>query len=152
MLTLQFVPYGDIEHLDSQGRITKLLDIVRDDKIVLMQGRLRPEEETLLIQRTMEQIADEFKGVEICTIFPQEKDLQFLKRIKKEMIKAILGNRDGITIIGPANIVKEIKRDINKIELFTKAAITRPSNVKVKRRTQKRTTRRKRAKSQRRRR
>jgi len=151
MLTLQFVPYADIEHLDAQGRIAKLLSIVKDDKIVLMQGRLRPEEETLLIQRTMEQIADEFKGVEICTIFPQEKDLQFLKRIKKEMVKAILGNRDGITIIGPANIVKEIKRDINKIELFTKTTISRPSNIRVKRRTAKKPARR-RAKARRRRR
>lgn len=151
MLTLQFVPYADIEHLDAQGRIAKLLSIVRDDKIVLMQGRLRPEEETLLIQRTMEQIADEFKGVEICTIFPQEKDLQFLKRIKKEMIKAVLGNRDGITIIGPANIVKEIKRDINKIELFTKTTISRPSSARAKRRATKKPARRK-AKARRRRR
>lgn len=143
MLTLQFVPYGDIEHLDSEGRIAKLLDIVKDDKIVLMQGRLHPEEETLLIQKTMEQIADEFKGVEICTIFPQEKDLQFLRRIKKEMIKAMLGNRDGITIIGPANIVKEIKRDINKIELFTKTAIARPSATRTRKRSAKRSARRK---------
>ncbi len=133
MLTLQFVPYAEIEHLDSSTRIDKLLDIVREDKIVLMQGRLKPEEETLLIQKTMEKIEEEFKGVEICTIFPQEKDLQLFKRLKKEMIKAILGNRDGITIIGPANIVKEIKRDINKIELFTAVPSARTQKIKLKR-------------------
>lgn len=133
MLTLQFVPYAEIEHLDSSTRIDKLLDIVREDKIVLMQGRLKPEEETMLIQKTMEKIEEEFKGVEICTIFPQEKDLQLFKRLKKEMIKAILGNRDGITIIGPANIVKEIKRDINKIELFTAVPSARTQKIKLKR-------------------
>lgn len=119
MLTLQFVPYGDIEDLNSQQRINKLLNIVKQDKIVLMQGRLRPEEETLLIQQTMEKIQDNFKGVEICTIFPEEKDLQFLRRFKKEMIKVLVGNRDGITIVGPASIIKEIKRDINNIQLLT---------------------------------
>ena|SRR3989344_8845874 len=119
MLTLQFVPYGDIEHLGSDQRIKKLLTIVRDEKVILMQGRLKPEEETKLIQQTMELIAEEFKGVEICTIYPEEKNLQLFSRVKKEMVKFLLGNRDGITIIGPASVIKEIKRDPNKIELFT---------------------------------
>lgn len=121
MLTLQFVPYGDIESLDSGQRIRKLLDIVKENKVILMQGRLKPEEETGLIQQTMELIREQFKGIEICTIYPEEKKLQFLGKVKKEMIKFLLGNRDGITIIGPANVIKEIKRDPNKIELFTVA-------------------------------
>ena len=49
MLTLQFVPYSEIEDLNSNERVDKLLDLVREEKIVLMQGRLKPEEETLLI-------------------------------------------------------------------------------------------------------
>ena len=121
MLTLQFVPYGDIESLDSGQRIRKLLGIVKENKVILMQGRLKPEEETGLIQQTMELIREQFKGVEICTIYPEEKKLQFMGKVKKEMIKFLLGNRDGITIIGPANVIKEIKRDPNKIELFTVA-------------------------------
>ncbi len=121
MLTLQFVPYGDIESLDSGQRIRKLLGIVKENKVILMQGRLKPEEETGLIQQTMELIREQFKGVEICTIYPEEKKLQFLSKVKKEMAKLLLGNRDGITIIGPASVIKEIKRDPNKIELFTVA-------------------------------
>jgi hypothetical protein len=31
-----------------------------------------------------------------------------------------LGERQGLTIIGPASIVKEIKKDPNKIQLLTK--------------------------------
>jgi hypothetical protein len=31
---------------------------------------------------------------------------------------ALLGNRLGMTVIGPASLVKSIKRDPNKIELF----------------------------------
>lgn len=119
MLTLQFVPYAEIEYLDSHERVNKLLGIVMDEKIVLMQGRLKPEEESLLIQETMAQIHEQFRGIEICTIFPQESDLQFFNKIRKEMVKMLVGNRDGMTIIGPASVVKEIKRDPNKIQLFT---------------------------------
>ena len=119
MLTLQFVPYAEIEHLEPDARINRLLNIVKDNKIVLMQGRLQPEEETLLIQHTMLNIKKQFSGIEICTIFPEEKDLQFFNKMRKEMVKMLVGNRDGMTIIGPASVVKEIRRDPNKIQLFT---------------------------------
>ncbi len=119
MLTLEFVPYSEIENLASNERIDKLLGIVKQEKIVLMQGRLLPEEETLLIAETMAQIQKSFTGVEICTIYPEEKNLQFFNKFKKEMVKALIGHRDGITIIGPSSVVKEIRRNPNKVELFT---------------------------------
>jgi len=121
MLTLQFVPYSDIEHLDTDRRINKLLGIVKDNKIVLMQGRLELHEENRLIERTMEEINNTgFKGVEICTIYPESRNAKLFERLKNELAKVLLGNREGLTVIGPATIVKEIKRDPGKIQLFTK--------------------------------
>lgn len=126
MLTLQFVPYHEVETLDSSQKINKLLSIVKDDKIILLQGRLTNTEETKLIERTMSQVNSNFKGVEICTIYPQKVNKNIKEKIKNEMIKMLLGNREGLTIIGPATIVKEIKRDPNKIQLLiTEAKKTR---------------------------
>jgi hypothetical protein len=68
-LTLQFVPYIEIEGLSSLGRIKKLLKIAMEDKIVLLEGRLRREEEAELIKTTMEEISDEFKGIELHVIY-----------------------------------------------------------------------------------
>ena len=127
MLTLQFVPYSEIEKLDGSARIKKLLSIVKEEKIVLMQGRLRPEEETGLIQKTMESITKSFSGVEICTIYPEEVNADLFGRLKKEFFKALIGDREGITIIGPASLVKEIRRDPNKIQLFTSIPVRRTS-------------------------
>jgi len=135
VLTLQFVPYSEIENLDSKARINKLLSIVKSQRIVLMQGRLKPEEETMLIMDTMAQIRKEFKGIEVCTIYPEEKDLQFFNRMKKEMVKFLIGHRDGVTIIGPSSIVKEVRRNPNKIELLTVPGLARAGSFKVKRRT-----------------
>lgn len=119
MLTLQFIPYEEISRLDSDNRIKKLLKIVRENKIVVMQGRLRPFEETELIQRTMEGVNGKFKGIELCTVYPSDKK-KIDNLFKRFVIKTFMGEREGITIIGPATIVKEIKRDPNKIELLTK--------------------------------
>ncbi|MEK6934818.1 MAG: DUF2073 domain-containing protein [Nanoarchaeota archaeon] len=118
-LTLQFVPYADMEGMNSDDRIDKLLGIVKSKSIVLMEGRLKPEEETMLIQRTMEAIDKEFKGVELCTIFPEDKNLAIFRKLRKNFTSFLLGDREGLTIIGPATVVKEIRRDPNKIQLFT---------------------------------
>lgn len=118
MLTLRFIPYHEIENLNSEQRITKLISIAKQDAIILMQGRLTPAEEAGLIQETMNQISSKFKGVEICTIYPESKNLQLFKKLKQDMIKFLLGHREGITIIGPASVIKDIKRDPNKIQLL----------------------------------
>ena len=64
MVIFQFVPFQDIETLSSAKRINKLLNIVKGDKIVLMEGRLKKEEEADLIEITMEEITPKFKGIE----------------------------------------------------------------------------------------
>ncbi len=118
MLTLRFIPYHEVENLNSEQRINKLLNIAKQNSIILMQGRLRPEEEASLIQETMQQINNKFKGIEICTIYPESKNLQLFKKLKQDILKFLLGHREGITIIGPASVIKDIKRDPNKIQLL----------------------------------
>ena len=120
MLTIQYVPYSQIKSLDSDSRIKRLLRIVREDKIVLMEGMLKPGEETKLIQETMNMVNGKFKGVEVCTIQSQER----MSVIKKSIFE-LLGTKSGMTIIGPASIIKEIKRDPNKIQLLTQNPRTR---------------------------
>ena len=47
MLSIEFIPYSEIESLTSVGRIRKLLKLAKEKKIVLLQGRLKKDEETL---------------------------------------------------------------------------------------------------------
>lgn len=119
MITLQFVPYFEIAQLSSAKRVTKLLNIVKDNKILLLEGRLKKQEETELIKRTMELIDDKFKGIELGVIYPDKKDADFVFKLRKLLVNFILGDRHGMTIIGPATIVKEIKQDPDKIQLLT---------------------------------
>lgn len=120
MLTLEFVPYATIEMLSSIGKIKKLLKIAKENKIVLLEGRLEKEEEAELIKTTMEEINEEFKGIELAVIDPHKSNSNGFRKIKLMLASKLLGNRQGLTIIGPANIVKEIKQDPDKIQLFTK--------------------------------
>ena len=118
-LVLQFVPYSEIEDLGPARRVNKLLDIAKQDKVVLLQGRLKKEEEKDLIEITMEEINNKFKGIELAVINPKKEEAGFFKGIKNGVIDMMLGDRQGFTVIGPATVVKQIKKDPNKIELFT---------------------------------
>ena len=120
-LTLQFVPYSEIEDLSSLGRIKKLLKMAKEDKIVLLEGRLKKDEEAELIKTTMEEINEEFKGIELGIIYPGKGTAgDIMKRVKSNLANILLGDRIGLTIIGPASIVKEIKKDPDKIQLLMK--------------------------------
>ena len=119
MVTIQLLPYTEIESLSSIGRIRKLLTLAKQDKIVLLQCRLRKEEETELIKTTMEEINKEFKGIELAVINPAQSTLKGVQKLKYDMVSAVLGDRQGLTVIGPASVVKAIKKDPNKIELLT---------------------------------
>ncbi len=119
-LILQFIPYSEIEELGPARRVNKLLDIAKQNKIVLLEGRLKKEEEKDLIEITMEEVNNKFKGIELAVINPEKKDQGFFKGMKHSMIGMLLGDRQGFTILGPATIIKQIKKDPDKIELFTK--------------------------------
>ncbi len=120
MVTLQFIPYTEIEELSSVGRIRKLLNIAKQNKIVLLQGRLSKDEEVELIKTTMEEINKSFRGIELAVIDPSQSEvLEGFAKIKNDFFAMLLGQRSGFTVIGPANIVKSIKKNPNKIELFT---------------------------------
>jgi len=115
------MPYGEIESLDSGDRIKKLLRIILSDKIVILQGKLKAEEEARLIEDTMAMIGHVkgFKGVELAVLSPK-KHSSIFGNVKKGLAKFLIGERDAMTVIGPASIVKDIKKDPSKIELMLK--------------------------------
>ena len=122
MLTLQYVPYAQIENLSGSERVDLLLSIISENKIILLEGKLKKSEEAALIRKTMELIGDSdensFKGIELSTINPESHNSKFFSSLKSSFVNMLLGDRKGMTIVGPASIVKEIKQDPEKIELF----------------------------------
>lgn len=119
-LTLHFIPYSEIASLESVERIKKLLRIILDNKVVILQGRLRTDEETRLIEDTMIMIGNikGFKGVELAVISNDSENSSLFQKFRFGIAKAITGQQNALTIIGPATIVKEMKKDPKKLEVM----------------------------------
>ena len=119
-LTLQFLPFSEIAKLDTVERIKKLLKIILDNKVIVLQGRLKPEEETRLIEDTMIMVGrlKGFKGVELAVISQDNGNKSVVDKMRFGLARALVGQQDALTIIGPATIVKEMKKDPKKLEVM----------------------------------
>ena len=118
MLTLQYIPHHDFVSLTMDEKLKRILKAVKEGKILLIEGRLDSLEESELIKRTMQVISKDFKGIEIASIDYQFKG-DFFEKLRKDLAHYLLRKRSGLTIVGPATIVKEIRKDPSKIELLT---------------------------------
>ena len=117
---IQFLPYSEIKGLGSDEIIKKILGIILGNNILILQGKLKAEEESRLIGDTMAMIGHvkNFKGIELAVISANGEN-SIWNSFKQGVANAIAGGGMGaVTIIGPATIVKEIKRNPKKIELL----------------------------------
>ncbi len=117
--SIQFLPYSEIKNLDGDERIKKILKIVLGNNILILQGKLNTDEETRLIGDTMAMVdhVKNFKGIELAVISGNgDKGFGKVRRGIANLISGV--DLGAVTIIGPATIVKEIKRNPKKIELF----------------------------------
>lgn len=119
-ITIHFLPFSEIEKLGSTDRIKKLLDIILSNKIIIIQGRLKPEEETRLIEDTMIMVGkvSGFKGIELAVITPDYLNKSLFDRLKRGIANALIGQTDSLTVIGPASVIKEMKKDPKKLEVM----------------------------------
>jgi hypothetical protein len=119
-LSLQVLPFSEVQDLTIAQRVKKILNLVLGNKIVILHGRLRPEEEARLIEDTMALVdhVKSFKGIELAVIEPNLKNENFLVKFKHNIAKKLVGDNSALTVIGPATVVKEIKRDPKRLEVL----------------------------------
>src|SRR3989344_5305975 len=119
-LSLHVIQFSEIEELGISERVRKILDLILGNKIIIIHGRLRAEEEARLIEDTMAMVGyvRNFKGIELAVIEPDLKEKNIFVKMRYGLAKKLVGDSSALTVIGPSSVVKEIKRDPKKIELL----------------------------------
>jgi len=119
-LSLHVIPFSEVSEMGIAERVKKILNLVLGNKIVIMHGRLRPEEEARLIEDTMALVdhVRNFKGVELAVIEPDMRGENIFVKMKHGIASRLVGQANALTVIGPASVIKEIKRDPKRLELL----------------------------------
>jgi len=97
--------------MSSSEKIYEIINLVKKDNLVVIEGDLSVFEQAELIETTMKEInveddSETFVGVNVNTL---DKDSQsFLGRLKKKTV---------VTVIGPAKIVKTVEKHSNFLSM-----------------------------------
>jgi hypothetical protein len=108
-ITFNLVSRHKLDELSSDQKLKFILSEVKKGKILVLEHGLTPLEKTNLIENTMKEIEhDTFIGVE----------LEGYGQDSPSFIQRLLGKskRPRITLIGPADLLKTIKKDNNMIQ------------------------------------
>ncbi|HTX61371.1 MAG TPA: DUF2073 domain-containing protein [Methanobacterium sp.] len=108
-LKMDFLSSSALINRTSMEKISMIVDRVKNGDLVVIEGGLTPEEEAELIETTMREIdVENFMGIDIYTL---EKDkTSFFGLSRKKTV--------GITIIGPANVMKAVKKKSNFLSMI----------------------------------
>ena len=119
-LKIHVMQHAEVRELGIAERVKKILNLVLGNRIVIFHGRLRAEEEARLIEDTMAMVdhVSNFSGIELAVIEPDISEESLFVRMKYGLAKKLIGDNNALTVIGPASIVKEIKKDPSKMELM----------------------------------
>lgn len=106
-LKMDFVSSKALENTSSMEKIYMIIERVKEGNLVVMEGGLTTPEKTELIETTMREIdIENFVGIDVQTL--EESSSSFLGFSKKNTI---------ITIIGPANLMKTVKKQSSILSL-----------------------------------
>ncbi|MFW6047458.1 MAG: OapB/ArvB family protein, partial [Candidatus Woesearchaeota archaeon] len=119
MTKIRVISYSDIEDLSVNEKVEKILDLIKKEFVVVINGKLSIDEKNELYKKNLNQISKDlsFHGIEIAELF-DKKESSWPKKVKKFLLKIFAGNKIGLTLVGPAEIIKEIKQDPDKIDIL----------------------------------
>ncbi len=114
-IRLDFIPSEMLMKKSTEAKMGMILSKVKKNIIVVLEGALTPEEESLLIQQAMEEIdSKDFFGIEFYRM--GHEDSGIIDRLSNFLTK----RRSGMTIVGPTRMVEAIKKEPDHISVSAK--------------------------------
>ncbi|MBL7160229.1 MAG: DUF2073 domain-containing protein [Candidatus Aenigmarchaeota archaeon] len=111
MIKIKFIPYEIV-----RDDFKKVMRALQREALVLIDAKLNPEEEADLIKNTMEKFSEQFTGIELSSI--EAPELGNVDKFKNLLVERLTGKKRGFTIIGPAGIVRKIKKNPQELLVY----------------------------------
>ena len=112
-IQIEFLTSAVLSQKHGKAKIGYLLDMIRQNKILVLEDPLPNEEETALIEETMRKVSSKFPGIEIGTLGNSGPE-----DFRGQLIKLLGGKTGGLTVIGPSHLVRAMKRDPKSMSIF----------------------------------
>lgn len=112
-IEIEFISSDVLRGKESDEKMEFILKKIKKNKILVVEESLTAVEETKLIEKTMSEIDDKFRGIEISTLKEKTEG-----GIREKLIRLLGGTTGGLTVIGPSHLIKKVKKEPQKILLL----------------------------------
>ncbi len=118
-VTIEFLSRDGITDDSFEDKLEFILEKVKDDAVLVLEEAWTPEEKRRLIENSMEEVDDDFPGVEFLGLdaygsrFDQVKQIFYDKVLNEEY-------RRGLTIVGNARVMEKIKEEKDSVSFLAK--------------------------------
>lgn len=116
MLRIRYISNSRLKSLNTKSRTDIIINHIKNNDIIIIDGRLKSREEAELIRQTMSALNKEFEifhGIEMASLYDSVPR-------NKSIMNIFSNESNGITIIGPASIISEMKQHPDHVELKIK--------------------------------
>lgn len=114
-LKIKFIPYERFK----RNKFRTFLKDLQESTILLIDAKLTAEEEAHVIKETMRKVGGLFTGIELNSLeLSNSKKLSNFEKLKNMVIEKMIGKKRGLTIIGPARTIRQIKKNPEELLLY----------------------------------
>ena len=96
---VDFIPEATVEKLPLPTRLDLILDSVANNKVVIVEKALEPQEELALIQKTMERVdADKFTGIKLFSLKSKLNNGRSFFSKSKQLTFSVIAPSDAVQV------------------------------------------------------
>ncbi|MBY6287058.1 DUF2073 domain-containing protein [Nanohaloarchaea archaeon] len=118
-VTIEFLSKKKLQEESFDEKVDSIITRVKENAVVVLEEGWSPEEERYLIEHAMEEVDEEFPGIEFLGL--NERDSK-IHRAKRMFYEKVLNEkyRQGITIVGNSRVMERVKKERDAVSFLAK--------------------------------
>lgn len=118
-VTIEFLSRDKLSNNNFEDKLELILEKVRDDAVLVLEESWTPEEKRELIQNSMQEVSEDFPGVEFMGLAGEPSKVNKAKRL---FFQKVLNEdyRRGLTIVGNSRVMEKIKEERDSVSFLAK--------------------------------
>lgn len=118
-VTIEFLSRTKLQEKSFDEKVEAVIDRVKDNAVLVLEEGWSHEEERRLIQNAMDEIDEDFPGIEFLGLNDSESRF---RRAKKMFYEKVLNEkyRGGITIVGNSRVMEKVKKERDAVSFLAR--------------------------------
>lgn len=118
-VTIEFLSKTKLQDKTFDEKVDSIIGKVKDNAVLVLEEGWSPEEERHLIENAMEEIDEDFPGIEFLGLTDRDSRIHRAKRMFYEKVMNEK-YREGITIVGNSRVMERVKKERDAVSFLAK--------------------------------